>query len=256
MANYLYNGVELPDINEVWTDKTTYPYAVITFAAFTDANTYWLIVSEDEGVYVNSGNYKLRFDCPVIIYQLIDNSWVRANAATSFNTPRNMHEFIWANYDFMTADGYVCIAASDPVPVKTAFVYDKASFLQGLAAGLCGRGVGIAPTAYLYNGVELPALPEYDHEMYPYAVMYEGGLLWLKSERPYRLLENGQYYIYNDTPVMALFYKAVDGEFVFQREYSQDRMSQGDHIFWSNFDVMNADGSLYFAKSDPIPVYE
>lgn len=30
MANYLYNGVELPDINECWTDKETYPYAVIT----------------------------------------------------------------------------------------------------------------------------------------------------------------------------------------------------------------------------------
>ena len=30
MANFLYNGVELPDINTVWTDKTAYPYAIIT----------------------------------------------------------------------------------------------------------------------------------------------------------------------------------------------------------------------------------
>ena len=29
MSKYLYNGVELPDINEVWTDKETYPYITL-----------------------------------------------------------------------------------------------------------------------------------------------------------------------------------------------------------------------------------
>ena len=60
-----------------------------------------------------------------------------ANTTTGIMTGSKI---IWSNYDLIGGDSVV-MEKSDPVPVKTAFVYDKKSFLSGFATGLCGRGV-------------------------------------------------------------------------------------------------------------------
>ena len=69
---------------------------------------------------------------------------------------------------------------------------------------------------FLYNGVKLPALPEWDKEKYPYAAMNLGanyGVLYLL-----------------DNALMAKQFQ------------------------WANFDILNEDGTLYLAASDPVPV--
>ena len=50
-------------------------------------------------------------------------------------------------------------------------MYDKQSFLEGLAAGLCGRGVGVFASSYMYGDYPsaLPKIPEV--EGYPYSVI-------------------------------------------------------------------------------------
>ena len=50
------------------------------------------------------------------------------------------------------------------------------SCVKGLMMGCCSRPFPLSakkePVAYLYNGVRLPALPEWDKETYPYALIH------------------------------------------------------------------------------------
>ena len=148
MANYLYNGVVLPDINEVWTDKETYPYACITIDTSNGYDLYILSCSAVDmfitsgGVVANNGSGKF------ILYVLIaDEDAARENDAvanewclagenegnTLFGTPDSL---IYSNRDILNTDGTVYLAASEPVPVDNNItIPDKASFMLGYLTG-------------------------------------------------------------------------------------------------------------------------
>ena len=140
------------------------------------------------------------------------------------------------------------------------------SFLIGLSLGLSGKPLPISggepsvePVAYLYNGVRLPKLPEWDKEMYPYAAIdyhespYYGETYHLEfyTLRPY-WKEDGVYPpAYCASGVSGL----VDGKWadiVYVHFYPTAKSTP----FWTSFDVLNEDGSIYMAASEPIPVYE
>ena len=161
------------------------------------------------------------------------------------------------------------------------------SFLKGLAMGLCGKPLEFAPgkepVAYLYNGVRLPKLPEWDKEKYPYAVL----------ER----------YIYPTDGTEVLVDKTTltcsPAPFTYEAQYDSDviasRPTAGDtaaymecHIdhlqgetnwgekkvynlsymeapfisihplpYWTNSDIIRNDGNgVWLAASEPVPVYE
>ena len=61
---------------------------------------------------------------------------------------------------------------------------------------------------YRYNGVELPALPDWDKSLYPHAVIFESGALWVSTDeiewKPDYLSFTGASRVYN----------VVDGEYV------------------------------------------
>lgn len=109
-------------------------------------------------------------------------------------------------------------------------------------------------TKYLYNGIELPALPEYDKTAYPYAVIeksqygenlyyfhafteaptMDGNNVWLNGNRIYCSSNNGKDW--------GTFYNGVANYYgkVF--------------IKWTNTDILNTDGTIYLAATDPVPV--
>lgn len=119
---------------------------------------------------------------------------------------------------------------------------------------------------YLYNGVELPALPEWDKEKYPYALL--GNHTWLNDKMRAQLVcysekaETG----YNDDGDIAYwvvingtrieFYivypiNTIPSDWGNPTEYTGSANRSG---IWSNTDIYLDDGTLYLAASDPVPV--
>ena len=120
------------------------------------------------------------------------------------------------------------------------------------------------PVAYLYNGVRLPKLPEWDREKYPYAYIWFGSTLkrlYVLSEASHMTMtdsggnacigaEAGTTYMVANTYVG----NATWGSFTSYTEEEPKVLSSS--VGWANYDIRNADGTLYLSASEPIPVYE
>ena len=128
MPNYLYNGVELPDINAVW-DKETYPYAYIVNGASIaemlpqEFTGYLLHLSSAPAeafpdgysmITLSKGAYSLWYSTKT--------GWVNVIAETNYSSGVVLSEAglsaeVWASTDILNTDGSIYLAASDPVPV-------------------------------------------------------------------------------------------------------------------------------------------
>ena len=270
----LYNGVELPDINSVYTPeiKAEYPYAFIkipsngrillcVFGAEAHYFEYTRPSSEvrllfgsppswddgfvDDGIKVPMQQY----ECAeysnyqwTLAYQSSDG-YVDITPPTS--TPH------WSNFD-IEYNGSVYLAASDPVPVEDAFT-------KGYHVGAALRRKRVLPVAYLYNGVRLPKLPEWDKETYPYSFINYGGWLYPNSLELYVCKE----FTFDGSEV----HYTAESLRTPLTEYSEDfawgdfsPSSGGDvarnWLLWTNTDLVESDGTVYLAATDPVPVYE
>lgn len=113
---------------------------------------------------------------------------------------------------------------------------------------------------YLYNGVELAALPDWDKTTYPYAIITRdsegipvGGRLYISTER----------FVYVDGVVIRP--DTASGEYYF---HTRDSFGMGVWFhnpsasqvsgtpFWTNTDIYMRDDTsvLYLAASEPVPV--
>ena len=127
---------------------------------------------------------------------------------------------------------------------------------------------------FLYNGVELPALPEYDKSIYPYAYIadvsemaeylpsdFTGYMLWLSSCRA-EVNDGGailqeikvgdkNHTLYSTASSWVTLIEAVE-----ESSYANliRPANAQDAFFWANTDVLNSNGSVYFAASTPIRV--
>lgn len=119
---YLYNGVELPDINTVWTDKATYPCAIIT-RTISDG-TYTLCVCGDKPYYTEQAHGTEGYEPTVIApkprkgFVCVGGSWVLNIDETDYGAalPAGTFELIWTNADVMNKDnGSVYLNGSNPV---------------------------------------------------------------------------------------------------------------------------------------------
>lgn len=162
------------------------------------------------------------------------------------------------------------------------------SWLTGFALGLSGKPYPYSkrePTAYLYNGVRLPALPEWDRVAYPYAVItgYSNELFeqypdapkhsnyLFVSDKPLLLTRGtiyggGYNYFVGDLTSAQTWTCAVGGEaseWACYGKYSADsRVIYNTELswdtcrfMWANHDIMYR-GTVALAASDPVPVYE
>lgn len=209
MANMLYNGVELPDIESVWTDKGTYPYARIQSLESTVMPGYYCVIFNTAKHYYDGTKLVVEDSGKQCFAQILVSTPEGEELAASEGATLeelansvglevgewglmisddsvNAGEYdetpvIWSNYDILNTDGSVYLAASTPVPVGGL---TPAEFFRWFQLGQAvRRGVQRVARMWSYNGVVLPKLPEWDKSKYPYAYIADyrdvSGEFWL-----------------------------------------------------------------------------
>lgn len=116
---------------------------------------------------------------------------------------------------------------------------------------------------YLYNGVELPALPEWDKTAYPYAFIVSQGSIHLciSPNEPYirestSVLTGNLVHTlkFREDTTVKRWYANEAGEWEAVTDDDFDTSSVVPAPTWSNFDLLKEDGPLYLAASEPVPV--
>lgn len=152
------------------------------------------------------------------------------------------------------------------------------SFVKGIMAGLVSKAKMPKgePVAWLYNGVRLPKLPEWDKTAYPYAVIWHDTGVG-SSVAPHYMLSFGKAPIthytgffgneYFRNQVVGWMYAIINypdtitnetewGELL-EMERTIEGSTDNITLIWANHDVVREDTSeVYLSASDPIPVYE
>lgn len=266
MANYLYNGVELPELPSGYDD---YPYAVIKFLdseygyQLNLSNLPFYADAAEDGSLSVFHNPKGHETIQFWGFLVRNNEWtlrwswiqtLRPGYVTSCDT------FLWTGYDIYSATNtsQVLAQATKPVSVLLANI-DTTSMTLGWLVGrrIASQRRKRVIVAYLYNDVELPPLPEWDKETYPYAAIYKhpvSGAIYFVGEDSKETVsvENTVILFQSDR-----LYKYENGEWVHQSSGAFNVMP-----IWANHDVYYAEdladigGTLFLAASEPLPIYE
>ena len=139
---------------------------------------------------------------------------------------------------------------------------NKANMILGWLTGKMIARQRREPVAYLYNGVRLPALPEWDETKYPYAQIsgwHVSGALLRVTTFPFKV-KNGWFYTSANGSQIA--YKIVDNQWEISEAncmaFSEEKQMQmaGMNVEWANYNVLKENGEVYLVASDPIPVNE
>ena len=287
--NYLYNGVELPDIDVVWTDKETYPYALIGMGSTGNCTLY---ISNATGTYGKpSGSFFFEAGTYENPYTLIKYTcqeggtnweWKEQTNTSALGIPFFVEDYepvLWSSYDTYDNEGGIYIEASEPIPVDS-IKFDLKSWLTGYALGLAGKALPIIHgenipgekdlVAYLYNGVRFPAMPVWDKNAYPYAhiaLSNSGRGFWFCVTNKALVAKNfddGGTAVYTTyttgSGVGYLEWLYRNGLWINPVESTTGQLyynGQYWDVIWSNHDIKNEnDGTIYLAASDPVPVYE
>jgi hypothetical protein len=144
---------------------------------------------------------------------------------------RRLDSIIWANYDVLNEDGSVYLAASEPIPV-----YVEMSN---------------------YNGNIIPTLLYWNKTKYPYAhiIKRSDGRYEVKcfAELPTTSdTRNGNFN--GGASVYSVTNNNNNCWWAFERESNSRKESFLDDILWANYDVLDANGTIYLAASEPVPV--
>lgn len=160
-------------------------------------------------------------------------------------------------------------------------IKDPTSWRVGFELGLAGFSFPYSkprkPTAYLYNGIRLPALPEWDRGVYPFAFIeyWTGYARLYVSDTPvgintYKLTATSDYTKTVMGPRDGEAWKRMEaalmsnGEFVSDpafweaEENSEPTTICGrSDVLWANYDVYDyVQSETFLTASDPVPVYE
>lgn len=135
---YSYNGVELPDINEVWTDKETYPYAFLTRVDVGESVYLNALYVTNKRPYCNEDlqiavpRPCVMFYCPT--YTTLPDGFTEETFEDEFGMPVGVwseviridddggegvadSNAIWTSHDILNTDGSVYLSATEPIPV-------------------------------------------------------------------------------------------------------------------------------------------
>lgn len=155
---------------------------------------------------------------------------------------------------------------------------DKASLALGYLVGQQIAGQRKAEQkqaiAYLYNGTRLPALPERDKTVYPCVYMSytesDAGIYAIyaftkpkhltgatSEEKPWIAFEEGESFLYSSGLWLSGYSDGRTFKEFGEYTYPPEGVTLTSGLpIWASYDIYNADGTLYLAASDPIPVYE
>lgn len=294
---YIYNGYRLPEL----TCFDIYPYVIIyqrslySYTAYCSTQALTIGVSSSDSTQYTLIQKGKR--CDFNINTKTQTSWQAGTEqetewtgflTSSFGTP------IWSSHKLTYPNGTVYISASnEPSALYEGHTeedddgIDLYSFTVGLVFGLSDDLSLIEnsmfedddyvppvrePVAYLYNGVELPPLPDWDKTAYPYAIITEAYLgrgynLWVCSEvivAHENWMDTGNTMLrFNGVTTYYRAWKIEDAEG--WEEYLSGDLTDANvadgsltsyPVLWVNFDMHNQNNALYLAASDPIPVYE
>lgn len=122
---------------------------------------------------------------------------------------------------------------------------------------------------FLYNGVELPGLPEtWNEAAHPHLFIRVVSLDGSAENAVYSLFAASAAAVsYDDNGILfpssavGEKYAVSDGAWVESSESLSDAfyIKRNDgflYTLWANFDILNSDGSVYIAASEPVPVVE
>lgn len=274
MANYLYNGVELPALPE-W-DKTVYPYAVINTSELLAKPVYTLylcstplVMAYNEEIGKNS--IYLQDVTRYIAYRVIGTAMEWSVVSNGAENPSiviiyaDENTMIWSNHDIINEDDIIYLAASNPIAVSVPPSPDLTSMYLGWLSGrrIAGQRVKRIAIAYLYNGILLPALPEWDKEKYPYAyIMGAGSLILSASPVEYYALTGFGKLEYWRFHTNYLLYTATQKYWECKEWTLTDSVGDTEEIIsffinaptWCNTDIIKED-TVYLEASDAVPLY-
>lgn len=144
-------------------------------------------------------------------------------------------------------------------------IKDPTSWRVGFELGLAGFSFPYSkprkPTAYLYNGIRLPALPDL---VYPNAYIQETivkGYFWLRvceSPAVWETYTNGNLRLEKVGNEKA-YYLTPESQIWDERPCAlviHNEGTEGNKLIWANNDVYKPDGSILVLASEPVPVYE
>ena len=140
-------------------------------------------------------------------------------------------------------------------------IKDPTSWRAGFELGLAGFSFPYSkphrkPTAYLYNGIRLPALPEWDKAKYPYAFIETTFGMYYLRVLANPLTPDGDSFRFN-APGLVAGAKMDVTNYELIGWYEWKEVTENTRTpLWSNVDVLNEDGTVFLAASDPVPVYE
>lgn len=251
MANMLYNGVELPDIDSIWEQvgKTAYPYVLFSTGTNPNGTTgtmYFVakeLVHKTDGLYPADGGSNGYYHA----YYTGGTSWSGPNgpyndgAGVCFASDK-YHNWAWSNSEILNVDGSVFLTASEPVDPNAPAEPDTPHITTS-------SGDGFA----LYNGVKLPKLPEWDKSIYPHSFISSNG------DRYTLFVFDGSGASYdssaNEVKVRGtkrIYYSLLsDGTWSgVEQDFSVFRLDQSLYpVIWTNRSIGD-----YLAASEPIPL--
>ena len=267
------SGYELPILPDYAYDAEHLPYATILRRDLGGNVDYFLYLSEMPMVYDTE-----RENPPSIINDTAaDCEWLRYSAyekATHWETSYyssgavdagsdsdfgEYGEVIWCNYEMVRID---------KAPVRNLL-----SHVLGYLAALCGPVLSMPekqPTAYSYNGVVLPKLPEVPDGYNNICLFMKTGpsgnfeftsiFLYLASSIPEyrstkeRFFFRSDFIYYEDTVLTSEFPPETWGE----QGKAVSGYVNGTPLIWTNVEILDADtGSPHpVTPSNPEPIYE
>lgn len=157
-----------------------------------------------------------------------------------------------------TTEGQSLTTTSSTVTIQVKELFPIREFVSWLLPALSSHPLPVSvrePVTWLYNGVRLPGLPEWDRETYLYAYIGYSKLshryaLKLLTDIAYTSDGTGMYYDYD------YGYRNGDVGWTDNGESTREEAYDIDSVIWANFDVIGSAGTVLVEASNPIPVYE
>lgn len=244
MANYLYNGVDLPQLPE-W-DKTKRKFAYI-YRPTAGGN---IVLRVDYGrpfhrePYISETLGAIESGLWAGFSELTDGQWTTIQDLEGYNGHSSSikldeNDLIWSNADIYRADGSTYFPAgttTDPTAPAVMPPPVWPTFPKGT-------------THCMYNDKKFAVLTEWDIRVYPYVFI---GTLWGTDEA----IASRRYINYSNDATdhhINNHYEADTDSWGPWSPPESSGTTNGTQT-WANYDVYNYSGELKLAASDPVPI--